>query len=78
MEIIETIPKLQTRKSDAHKGNFGKICIIGGSIGFSGTAALTGYSPFLLTSDRSPWSAACGGYPHPFDVTSAKSLLGVF
>ncbi len=44
MEIIETIPKLQTRKPDAHKGNFGKICIIGGSIGFSGAAALAGRS----------------------------------
>jgi len=44
MEIIETIPKFQTRKSDAHKGDFGKICIIGGSIGFSGAAALAGRS----------------------------------
>lgn len=44
MEIIETIPKLQTRKHNAHKGDFGKICIIGGSIGFSGAAALAGRS----------------------------------
>lgn len=44
MEIIESIPKLQTRKPDAHKGDFGKICIIGGSIGFSGAAALAGRS----------------------------------
>jgi len=44
MEIIESIPKLQTRKPDAHKGDFGKICIIGGSTGFSGAAALAGRS----------------------------------
>ncbi len=44
MKLIETIPKLQTRKHNAHKGDFGKICIIGGSIGFSGAAALAGRS----------------------------------
>ena len=42
MKIIKTIPKLKPRKKDAHKGDFGKVCIIAGSIGFSGAAALTG------------------------------------
>jgi ADP-dependent NAD(P)H-hydrate dehydratase len=44
MKLIETIPKLKPRAADAHKGDFGKICIIGGSIGFSGAAALAGRS----------------------------------
>ena len=30
MEIIEKIPKLKPRKADAHKGDFGKVCIIAG------------------------------------------------
>jgi len=42
MQVIETIPKLKPRAIDAHKGDFGKVCIIAGSIGMSGAAALAG------------------------------------
>ncbi len=42
MQIIEKIPKLKPRNADAHKGDFGKVCIIAGSVGFSGAAALAG------------------------------------
>jgi ADP-dependent NAD(P)H-hydrate dehydratase len=42
MQIIKNIPKLKPRAIDAHKGDFGKVCIIGGSIGMSGAAALAG------------------------------------
>ncbi len=42
MKIVKDIPKLKPRKSEAHKGDFGKVCIMGGSIGMSGAAALTG------------------------------------
>ena len=42
MQIIETIPKLRPRPADAHKGDFGKVCIIAGSSGMSGAAALAG------------------------------------
>lgn len=42
MQIIENIPKLKPRKPDAHKGDFGRVCIIGGCIGMSGAAALAG------------------------------------
>jgi ADP-dependent NAD(P)H-hydrate dehydratase len=42
MKIIKNIPKLKPRAKEAHKGNFGKVCIIGGSIGMSGAAALAG------------------------------------
>lgn len=42
MQIIETTPKLKPRAIDAHKGDFGKVCIIAGSTGFSGAAAITG------------------------------------
>jgi len=44
MKIITKIPKLPPRPRDAHKGDFGKICIIAGSIGMSGAAALAGRS----------------------------------
>jgi ADP-dependent NAD(P)H-hydrate dehydratase len=42
MQIIETIPKLKPRAVDGHKGNYGKVCIIAGSFGMSGAAALAG------------------------------------
>lgn len=44
METITEIPRLKPRAIDAHKGNFGKICIIAGSLGMSGAAALAGRS----------------------------------
>ncbi len=42
MQLIETIPKLKPRAIDAHKGDFGKVLIIAGSMGMSGAAALAG------------------------------------
>jgi NAD(P)H-hydrate epimerase len=42
MKIIKDIPKLKPRAANAHKGDFGKVCIIAGSIGMSGAAALAG------------------------------------
>ncbi|HDZ69355.1 MAG TPA: NAD(P)H-hydrate dehydratase [Phycisphaerales bacterium] len=42
MQLIETIPKLKPRALDAHKGDFGRVCIIAGSSGMSGAAALAG------------------------------------
>jgi len=42
MQIVENIPKLKQRAIDAHKGDFGKVCIIAGSFGMSGAAALAG------------------------------------
>jgi NAD(P)H-hydrate epimerase len=44
MEIIEDVPKLKPRKPDAHKGDFGRVCIVAGSLGMSGAAALAGRS----------------------------------
>ena len=42
MQIFETIPKLRPRAVDGHKGDYGKVCIIAGSVGMSGAAALAG------------------------------------
>ena len=40
--MIETIPKLKPRAAEAHKGDFGKVLVVGGSVGMSGAAALAG------------------------------------
>ncbi len=42
MQKVTEIPKLPARRVDTHKGDFGKVCIIAGSIGFSGAAAIAG------------------------------------
>ena len=42
MQLVEKIPKLKPRAKDANKGDFGKVCIIAGSLGMSGAAALAG------------------------------------
>jgi ADP-dependent NAD(P)H-hydrate dehydratase len=42
MRKVTKIPRLKPRAANAHKGDFGKICIIAGSIGMSGAAALAG------------------------------------
>lgn len=42
MQKIAEIPKLGKRPVDGHKGTFGKVLIIGGSVGFSGAPALAG------------------------------------
>jgi NAD(P)H-hydrate epimerase len=44
MQVVDTIPKLKPRAINAHKGDFGKVCIIAGSVGMSGAAALAGRS----------------------------------
>jgi len=36
------IPRLPARAADAHKGNFGRILVIGGSVGMAGAPALVG------------------------------------
>ena len=40
MEKITTIPKLPPRRPDAHKGDFGRVLVVGGSRGMIGAAAL--------------------------------------
>jgi len=44
MQKIIDIPKLTPRKPNAHKGDFGKVLIVAGSLGMSGAAAIAGRS----------------------------------
>lgn len=44
IERITELPKPPARPADGHKGTFGKVLIIGGSVGMSGAAALAGLS----------------------------------
>jgi len=42
VQQVKKVPKLGPRPLDAHKGTFGKVCIVAGSVGMSGAAALAG------------------------------------
>ena len=42
MEIVRDVPKLQPRPVDGHKGTFGRVLVVAGSIGMTGAAALVG------------------------------------
>ena len=42
MKEIKEIPKLKKRCLEAHKGDFGRVCIVAGSLGMSGAATLAG------------------------------------
>src|SRR3970040_1562898 len=42
MEIIREIPKLPPRPAEGHKGTFGRVLVVAGSVGMTGAAALVG------------------------------------
>ena len=42
MDIVREVPRLKPRPADGHKGTFGKVCIVAGSVGMAGAAALAG------------------------------------
>jgi NAD(P)H-hydrate epimerase len=42
MPIFEKIPELPKRNQHSHKGDFGRILIVGGSLGMSGAVAMAG------------------------------------
>jgi NAD(P)H-hydrate epimerase len=42
MEIVREVPKLPPRPAEGHKGTFGRVLVVAGSIGMTGAAALVG------------------------------------
>lgn len=44
METVETTPRLPPRPTEGHKGTFGRVLIVAGSVGMTGAAALAGRS----------------------------------
>lgn len=41
---VRTLPKLPARRPDSHKGDFGKVLVLAGSVGMTGAAYLTAKS----------------------------------
>ncbi|MBP8304940.1 MAG: NAD(P)H-hydrate dehydratase [Phycisphaerae bacterium] len=44
MENVVALPRLAPRRPDGHKGDYGKVLIVAGSLGMTGAAALAGRS----------------------------------
>jgi NAD(P)H-hydrate epimerase len=44
LQMISTVPRLSERPRDAHKGTFGRVLVVAGSVGMSGAAALAGHA----------------------------------
>ena len=42
MQMIDKLPSAPVRPSDAHKGTFGRVLVIGGNRGMSGAPSLAG------------------------------------
>ena len=42
MQMVQEIPKLAARPADGHKGTFGRVLVVAGSVGMTGAAALVG------------------------------------
>ena len=64
LKRISDIPQLPSRAVDSHKGSYGRVVIIGGSVGMSGAISLAGLGALrggaglvYLACPKSTWSA---------------------
>ncbi len=64
MEIVREVPRLPPRPVEGHKGTFGRVLVVAGSIGMTGAAALVG---------RAALRAGAG----LVRITTAKSALPI-
>ena len=63
MEIVRELPKLEPRPTDGHKGTFGKVCFIAGSVGMTGAAALAGRAALRSGAGLVRVATAAGALP---------------
>jgi NAD(P)H-hydrate epimerase len=62
--LVTDVPHLSARPADAHKGTFGKVLVIAGSLGMSGAAVLSG-------------SGALRGGAGLVQVATPEAILGI-
>ena len=68
----EPLPSMAPRIAESHKGDYGKVLIIGGSCGMAGAPALTG-----MTALRSGvgFGFPCHSQVHPVDRGQLRTFL---
>ena len=82
-EMITDRPSLPTRPDDGHKGTFGKVLIVAGSVGMSGAAALAGLGALrggaglvFVATPKSVLQTVAGMEPSYLTVPLAESREG--
>jgi ADP-dependent NAD(P)H-hydrate dehydratase len=80
---ISDIPQLPSRAVDSHKGSYGRVVLIGGSIGMSGAISLAGLGALrggaglvYLACPRSVWSAVAAIEPSYLTIPLPEDSLG--
>ncbi len=83
LKRISEIPQLPSRALDSHKGSYGRVVLIGGSIGMSGAISLAGLGALrggaglvYLACPRSVWSAVAAIEPSYLTVPLPEDSLG--
>ncbi len=83
LKRISDIPQLPSRAVDSHKGSYGRVVLIGGSIGMSGAISLAGLGALrggaglvYLACPRSVWSAVAAIEPSYLTVPLPEDALG--
>lgn len=83
LKRISEVPQLPSRAVDSHKGSYGRVVLIGGSIGMSGAISLAGLGALrggaglvYLACPRSVWSAVAAIEPSYLTVPLPEDALG--
>ncbi len=83
LKRISDIPQLPARAVDSHKGSYGRVVIIGGSVGMSGAISLAGLGALrggaglvYLACPCSIWSAVAAIEPSYLTVPLPEDLQG--
>lgn len=90
LKRISDIPQLPSRAVDSHKGSYGRVVIIGGSVGMSGAISLAGLGALrggaglvYLACPKSTWSAvaaiepSCLTVPLPEDANGRLAIPSI-
>ena len=85
LTVTETVPRLPRRRSDAHKGDFGRVLIVAGSSGMVGAACLaaqaalrSGAGLVTLAVPRSLQDVAATKLTSVMTLGLAQTLAGSF
>ena len=83
LKRISEVPQLPSRAVDSHKGSYGRVVLIGGSIGMSGAISLAGLGALrggaglvYLACPRSVWSAVAAIEPSYLTVPLPEDANG--
>lgn len=83
LKRISEVPQLPSRAVDSHKGSYGRVVLIGGSVGMSGAISLAGLGALrggaglvYLACPRSVWSAVAAIEPSYLTVPLPEDANG--